>query len=305
MKEVTSSKKFAGVWPALITPTTEAGELNISELEKLAELLISQEMSGLYILGSTGQGVLLTEEQRMQVTEAVVGVNKGRLPIMSQVGSMTTGQSVRLAQHAAKVGVDAISSVGPIYYGSGTTAMALTHYRAIATASDLPFFPYQLGEGNYSEGVKAFVQKLLKIPNVKGMKLTTNNLVQISDFHFNGGKNLTLFSGADELMCQAAMCGTAGAIGTMYNLWGPECQRVRKAFLEGDVATATHFMLTFQEVILQILPNIWSFLRQGIMSRYSIDVGMPLAPLANTNVKWDQNEVDDLVVRVINASRPA
>jgi N-acetylneuraminate lyase len=294
--------KFQGVWPALITPIGPDGNPEFRQLEKLTELIISQGLDGLYILGSTGQGFLLTETQRKEVTEVVLQVNNDRLPVMAQVGSLTTAESVRLAEHAAKHGASGISSVGPIYYGGGNQTMALMHYRAIASASNLPFFPYQLGEASFSDGISAFIDELLDIPNVTGMKLTTTNLLQISAFSSNSRGALILFSGADELMCHAAMCGTAGAIGSMYNLWGPECQRIRKAFLRGDVSLGTDFMMVFQEVILKILPNIWTFLRQAMQFRYGIDIGKTLPPLGNNHQAWTDQEVKFLVERVIQAA---
>lgn len=294
--------KFKGVWPALVTPIDKDGNPELSQLEKLTELIISQGMDGLYILGSTGQGFLLNEAQRRKVTEVVLSVNSDRLPVMAQVGSMTTAESVRLADHAAKHGASGISSVGPIYYGGGNEAMALKHFQSIATATDLPFFPYQLGEASFSEGISVFIDKLLDIPNVSGMKLTTTNLLQISAFSANSRGALTLFSGADELMCQAAMCGTAGAIGSTYNLWGPECQRIRKAFLSGDVTLGTDFMMVFQEVIIEILPNFWTFLRQAMRYRYGLDIGMTIPPLGSTDKPWTKQAVQYLVEKVIEAS---
>ncbi|NND05307.1 MAG: dihydrodipicolinate synthase family protein, partial [Saprospiraceae bacterium] len=168
-------KKFRGVWPALITPISSDGQPNLVAMEELVELLISQNLDGLYILGSTGQGILLTESQRMTITEVVASIVRKRIPIMVQVGSLTTAESVRLARHAEVHEADAISSVGPIYYSAsnGSAQMALNHYRSIAESTGLPFFPYQLGQSNFSEGIPLFVEKLLEIPNVAGMKLTT------------------------------------------------------------------------------------------------------------------------------------
>src|SRR5690606_12901364 len=108
--------KFRGLWPAMFTPVGQDGAPEYVQLEKLTELLVSQQLDGLYILGSTGQGVLFTEEQRKRVTEVVTRVVAGRVPVMVQVGCLTTQESVRLAQHAEKCGADGISSVGPIYF---------------------------------------------------------------------------------------------------------------------------------------------------------------------------------------------
>ena len=131
----------------MFTPVNKQGEPAMDQLEKLVELLISQGMDGLYLLGSTGQGVLFSEDQRKSVASRVIEVTAKRTPVMVQVGALTTDEAVRLAKHAEKNGADAISSVGPIYYGA-SAGMALEHYRTIAMSTSLPFFPYQLGDNS-------------------------------------------------------------------------------------------------------------------------------------------------------------
>ena len=297
-------ERFKGVWPAMLTPMDDDGHPDIVQLENWVELLISQGLDGLYLLGSTGQGFLLSQEDRKKVTEVATAVSSGRIPIIVQVGSMTTRESITLAKHAATCGVDGISSVAPVYYGSsdGTSAMALKHYEEIAKATDLPFFPYQLGSTGFSDGLVGFINKLLLLPNMTGMKLTTNNLLEISTISNNSTGKLTLFSGADELMCHAALCGTSGAIGSFYNLYGPECQYVRSSFLDGNVKLATDFMLIFQEMIAEVLPNVWTFLRQAIQIRYGIDIGPSIAPVGNTNKAWEEKKVLQLIEKIIDAA---
>lgn len=289
-------EKFEGVWPAMLTPVSDTGEPAFDQLERLTDLLIGEGLDGLYLLGSTGQGVLFTEEQRKQVLETVVRVNAGRVPLMVQVGALTTAESIRLAQHAAARGADAISSVGPIYF-TGAAKNALEHYRQIATATELPFFPYQLGN-NTMGNIQSFVDELLEIPQVVGMKLTTGQLLEIGAIHQHAGGHLRLFSGADELFCHASLCGTVGAIGTFYNLWGPTCQQVLRLFKQGDYELGKAFMLEFQEIILYVLPNIWTFLRQAMRLKYGIDIGCTKPPLGTLQDEWDDDEVQRITNRI-------
>jgi len=286
--------KFKGLWPAMLTPIATDGEPDHGQLEKLVELLISQGLDGLYILGSTGQGVLFNEKQRMRVTEVVSDVTAKRVPIIVQVGSLTTDESVRLAKHAKTREVDGVSSVGPIYFG-GNADSALEHYRNIAVSTDLPFFPYQLGDHSIPGDTIYFVEKLLKIPNVAGMKLTTNQLLDISLIHNYAGDRLKLFSGSDELMCHASLCGTVGAIGTFYNLWGVPCKQVLNSFVKGDYMLAREFMLAFQKAIQTVLPNVWTFLRKAMQLKYNIDIGSTKAPLGNAQQEWEDQRVLDIM----------
>lgn len=292
---------FSGLWPAMFTPVDERGEPAFDQLEKLVELLISQDLDGLYILGSSGQGVLFHEEQRKEVAKRVCEQVSGRVPVMVQVGALTTDESVRLAQHAERSGVSGISSVGPIYY-SATADMALEHYKTIARATGLPFFPYQLGDNSIPGNTLQFVERLLEIPNVAGMKLTTSQLLEISAIHNFAGERLKLFSGSDELLCHASLCGTVGAIGSTYNLWGAQCKLVMDEFIKGNYPLTKAFMLSFQEVIQLILPNIWTFLRSAMRLKYNIDIGKTKAPLGNAHHPWNDDEVISLMEKVESCS---
>ena len=282
---------FQGVWPAMFTPVDENGKLNSKELEKLIELQITQELDGFYLLGSTGQGFLFNEQERMRIAEESISIINRRLPVMVHVGALNTEESVRLAKHAVKLGADAISSVGPIYYHA-TVPMALEHYRKIATATDRPFFPYQIGNFKATD---EFITGLARIPNVGGLKLTTVNLLEISSIYQKGRSDWSLFSGADELLCHAALCGTAGAIGSTYNLIGDTCKLIRQRFLEGEVEVSSEFMLSLQHIIEEILPMIWTFYRKAMILKHNIDIGKPKPPLLAPELPLSDDQVMERV----------
>ena len=278
---------FKGLWPALFTPVKEDGSVNEKELEKMIELIVSQKLDGIYLLGSTGQGFLYSEAERMHIAELSIAIVNKRLPVMVQVGSLSTDESVRLARHATLKGADGISSVGPVYYATSPT-MGMEHYRKIANATTLPFFPYQIGNTPMTDDM---ISQLLEIPNIKGLKLTTNEMLEIGAINIKSNKKWILFSGADELMCHAAVCGISGAIGSTYNLFGPVCQYVRREFVNGNVKLGIEFMFEFQKLILEILPCIWTFYRRGMQLRYGIDIGNPKAPLLAPELKWSDEEL--------------
>lgn len=289
------SEKFKGLWPALFTPVDESGKVNVKELEKLIELLVSQQVDGLYLLGSTGQGFLFNENERKEIAKISLQMINKRVPVMVQVGALSTEESVRLAKHSFEMGADAISSVGPIYYGA-SESMAFEHYRRIAESTNLPFFPYQIGKAATSD----LIERLMKVENIAGMKLTTQNLLEISSIHQLTGKRFQLFSGADELMCHAALCGTAGAIGTTYNLLGSTCQLIRKEFLNGQVQLGMDFMIALQALIEEVIPNIWAFFRRAMILRHNIDIGDPKQPLLVSPLKWSDETILDMVNKLEN-----
>jgi N-acetylneuraminate lyase len=296
--------RFSGLWPAMVTPLDASGRVNEEAIERLVELFIRQDLDGLYVVGSTGGWPLLSVAERRTIVERVVRAAQGRLPIMVHVGAATTADAQALARHAAEVGADAVSSVAPIYYPVSADGV-FEHYRRIGAASELPLFVYHLqGITPASTSTADYVERLLALPHIAGMKITSGDLFQFALIHAAGGKRLRLFSGADEVMCQAAVCGAVGAIGTFYNVWGAAGRAARQAFVAGDFTAGRRFMLAFQQALGEILHSggVWSFLRAAMQRKHGIDIGMPRAPLGMLDRPWDAADVQRLLALVDEAS---
>ncbi len=291
---------FGGLWPALLTPLDETGEPNHAAIEQLVDLFIRQDLDGLYVLGSTGQWPLLHLEQRRAVLERIVKTAAGRIPVMVHVGALATDDGVALARHAARVGADAVSCVAPTYYPASADVI-FEHYRRIGMATDLPLFVYHLFLVNQlAINPRDYTDRILALPHVAGMKITDFDLYQFGLMHTFSEGRLRLFSGADELLCHAAVSGAIGAIGTFYNLWGPACQAARQAFVAGSFESGRRFMSAFQSALARVLgaESVWSFLRAAMRLKYGIDIGMPRPPLGVKDKPWEDAEVERLIAQV-------
>jgi N-acetylneuraminate lyase len=300
------TQRFGGIWPAVLTPLTEDRRPVLAVLEQLTELFVSQGLGGLYLTGSTGQWPLFTVEERCAITDCVIRAAAGRIPVMVHVGAAATADAVSLARHSARAGASAVSAVTPIYYGYSVDAV-FEYYRAIGSATDLPFYVYHLSTvSQMAIGSKEYTERLLKIPNIAGMKITDRDLYTFGLINALTGGRLQLFSGADEVMCHAILCGAIGAIGTFYNLWGPVCQRARAACAAGDVALGQSFMLSFQSAIARVLTSgsIWTFLRAAMRLKYGLDIGMPRPPLGTAEPPLPEDEVRRLIEQVDSALPP-
>jgi N-acetylneuraminate lyase len=294
------NQKYRGLWPAMLTPLDLAGEPALGETEKLVELFVQQKLDGIYLLGSTGQGPLLSVPPRQAIAECVVRTAAGRIPVMVHVGAVSTDDSVTLARHASRIGADAISSVGPIYYRTGADAV-FEHFRRIGDAGGLPFFVYHLSVVNtLSLGGREYVDRLLGLPNIAGMKFTERDLYQLGLICAYAGDQLHVFSGADEVLCQAAMSGACGAIGTFYNVWGSACRTARQAFVDGSVEAGSRFMTAFQLALDEVLSSqsTWTFLRSAMRIKYGIEIGPCRPPLGVTDYPWKDSDVERVLARV-------
>src|SRR5205085_781458 len=146
-------------------------------------------------------------DQRRSIAERVVKTAGGRIPINIHVGAVATDDAVALARHAAKIGADAVSTVAPIYFPANAD-ITFDHYHRIGAATDLPLFLYHLSVVNQLVlEPREYAERLLGVPHIAGMKITDRDLYTFGLIHSYTGGKLPLFSGADEVMCHAALSG--------------------------------------------------------------------------------------------------
>ncbi len=137
--------KITGLVPAVFTPMHEDGSLNLTMVPVMVEHLLAQGASGLYVNGSTGEGVSLTSSERIAVAEAYVQAAGGRVPVIIQVGHNSLAEARALAAHAQAIGADAISATPPSYFKPGTLdALVDCMAQVSAGAHRLPFYYYHI-----------------------------------------------------------------------------------------------------------------------------------------------------------------
>ncbi len=107
---------FSGAWPVLVTPFTSENTVNVVVLSGLAEFFIEKGAGGLYLCGSTGQGIFMSMDEHKLIVEAALDQVRGRIPVIVQVGSVALHDAVDLAPHAQQSGADGISSIVPPLY---------------------------------------------------------------------------------------------------------------------------------------------------------------------------------------------
>lgn len=230
---------FAGIWPALVTPITEEGEVNVSAAESLIEALLATGIGGLYVCGGTGEGVLLPPRVRRQMAEVAIGAVSHAVPVMVHVGTADTPTAVELARHAASAGADAVSAVPPFYYSYPHQAI-VEHYRAIATASSsLPLFIYYIPGATGVTMTPEQILDICAVDGVAGLKYTAEDLGCLERLLIlRDPARLTIFAGPDPLFLACYALGVEGAIGTTYNVMPRLYIDIMRAASGGDLATA-------------------------------------------------------------------
>ena len=152
-------KEFKGVYPALITPMDSDGKLNESALRKVIEFNINAGVHGFWVAGGTGESVLLDDEENRRIAQIVSEESKGRVKNIMHVGTPKTERSAKLAEHAAKSGVEATCCVSPFFYRQSDDAI-VEHYRVVVSEADFPFFVYNLPQSTQVEITPDLMQKI-------------------------------------------------------------------------------------------------------------------------------------------------
>lgn len=269
---------FSGIWPAMITPFDEDGELDLSALDKLVARLIGQGAGGIYLNGSTGEGPLMTPDERKQVAERTVKVVAGQIPVIVHVGGGRPADDIVLARHAGEIGVTGISSVPPIYYPYPPESV-FEHFRRIAAAAEVPFYGYHLtGQASRPLTMDQYVDCLMEIPTAAGIKYTGPNPVDIALLRRLSDGKLMVFSGADECYLGNLAQGAEAAIGSFYNVFLPEWQTIHDLAVGGNWAEASHRMSVAAHAIMMIR-GFGVDLAKYILAKQGLPVGRARHPL--------------------------
>jgi len=274
--------KLTGIIPALLTPFDKDGEVNHKMVRELVEFHIAQGATGEYVGGSTGEGFLLTEAERCQLAETVIDQVRGRIPVVIQVGSVSTAEAARLAAHAKKAGADGVSSVPPFYYSVGLAGVK-GHYAEIGKAGGLPLWIYNIPGTTGVNVTPAMAKEIVEeVPTIVGMKFTSYNFFemrQIIDLEFKDGRKLNVVSGPDEMMVAGQAMGADGAIGTTYNVLCRYFVEMYHTFHRGEVQKATDMQAQANRVITTFLsfPSLAAV--KEIARLIGFDCGSPRRPL--------------------------
>jgi N-acetylneuraminate lyase len=232
---------LTGLVAATFTPMRSDGTLNLSMAKPAVDYLVDSGVSGLYVCGSTGEGPLLTTEERKQTAAAYVEAAAGRVPVVVQVGHSSVVEARELAAHAEQIGADATSAVAPYYFKPSSVDSLVACLAEIAGgAPKLPFYYYHIPElsGVTVSSLELLRQAPTRIPNFAGIKYTAplinefQTLITVSQGRFD------ILFGRDEMLTSGLAGGATGAVGSTYNFAAPLYLKVMAAFARGDVVEA-------------------------------------------------------------------
>ena len=271
-----------GIFTALLTPFNADYSINDDSLKKLVEFNIESGINGFYVGGSTGEAMLMTQEERKHILKSVKEASGDRVRLIAHVGSTCTDFAVDLALYAKDLGYDAVSAVAPFYYGHTLQAVK-QYYYDIAAAADMPLFIYNFPGSNGFGLTADIAAEMFEADNrIAGIKHTSTDLFglerMITDY-----PDKVYFNGFDEIYLSGLAAGANAAIGTTVNLYPKTFKKVREYYQNGEMDKARKVQtLVNHRVEEMVKAGIFPAVKY-ILKKQGLDCGTcrrPFAPLS-------------------------
>ena len=281
-------ERIKGLIDAPFTPFYENGEVNYEPIEAYAKMLVKNGLQGVFINGSSGEGYMLTDEERMKLAERWVEVSPKGFKVIVHVGSCCVKSSRKLAEHAQKIGAWGIGAMAPPFPKVGRVEELVKYCEEIACgAPDLPFYYYNMPSmTGVSLSVPSFLIEGKKtMPNLVGTKFTHNNLMEMGEcLELNNGE-FEVLHGYDEILIAGLALGAVAGVGSTYNYLPAVYQNLFDAFKKGDICTARRMQQKSIEIV-KIIIKYGGGVRGGkaIMNLIGVDCGrcrLPVTPFGD------------------------
>lgn len=276
-------EKIIGLIDAPFTPFHTDGSLNLAPIPAYAQLLARNGLQGVFINGSSGEGYMLTDEERMQLAEAWMAAVPEGFKVIVHVGSPCVTSARRLAAHAQAIGAWGIGAMATPFPKMGSVEQLVQYCEAIASAApELPFYYYHIPAFN-----QAFLSmyELLqavdgRIPNFAGIKYTFESLYEYNRCRRYKAGKYDMLHGQDETILPClAMGGAQGGIGGTTNYNGRALVGIIEAWKAGDLTKARELQ-DFAQDVIDVICNFRGNIVGGkrIMKLIGLDLGPNRTP---------------------------
>lgn len=264
--------KYQGIVTPMITPFNRAGEIDYKITEKLLEHLKTQNLTGIFLLGSTGVFPFLFSEERVKFLQ-YVNERRGKLKLFAGIGSSNTEKCVRLARNAQDIGAD-VMVLMPTYYIKPSQDEIYRHFSRVLSTVDSDFFIYnipQLAGVPISEQV---IERLRsEFSQVKGMKESSGDMRYFARIMQLSTPEFSIFQGQDDMLLSSLSLGADGGVCGMTN-FSSIVQEIYSNFSEGKLKEAKERQLQLNRLMYIVnYPNFPNGYYFGTYHRLGVDGG--------------------------------
>lgn len=276
---MTDLSKFRGVFCALNAIYDKNDNIDAEKIKELVKVYKSLGVKGVYACGSTGEGFLLSTEERKQVAAAVKEAAGDDFTVIVHVGCASTKESIELAKHAESIGADAVSAVPSVYYHLPAESVKL-HWEAIINATDVPFIIYNIPQLTGFDLSPAMLAEFAKNEKVIGVKNSADPVFLMERYRVAAGDDFIIFNGSDEQFVGGRIMGADAGIGGTYGCMPELFVALDKLVNESKFEEAKKLQYKINDCIFDLLAckSLYGAAKQVISLRFGIDCGQPRSP---------------------------
>jgi len=287
--------RFAGIFPALLTPFDRNGKINEKELVRLVDYNVKKGVRGFYVCGSTGEAFLLSTEERKEVMR-IVKEAAPDLTLIAHIGSLNESDAISLGKHARALGYDAVSSVAPYYYKFSFEEIK-GYYTRLADASELPMLVYHIPAfSGVSMGMKE-MRVFLEDERFMGIKYTSNDFFTLEQCK-SAFPDKIVYNGYDEMLSAGLAMGADGGIGSTYNFMAEKFLLIEKLFRENKIEEARAEQVKANNII-EVLCRFGVMSGEKVLCKYlGIDLGNCRKPF-----RAYTPEQEEILIRTYNENK--
>lgn len=243
--------EFRGSYAVMVTPMTKEQEVDEKGLRENIDWYIDEGIAGICPLGSTGEFVSLTKEERLRVAKIAVEHINGRVPCIIGTAAETTRETIEYTKHAKEIGADGVLIINP-YYCKPADNEIYEHFRAVSEAVDIPIMLYNNPWTSGIDMKPELIAKICQLKNIDYVKEASMEIRRVRDIiRLTGGK-AKVFCGTDDLAFESFMLGAVGWISVCANIIPGMSQQLFDLVEQGQIDKAKELyqkMLPLLDVI--------------------------------------------------------
>ena len=271
-------RKIEGVVAAMVTPLQrKSAMINVEETKRLIGFLLDKGIDGLFILGTTGEGLLLPVEDRKRFMEIVIEYVDGRVPVIVHASHMEQPILNGLIRHAQNFGASGVALLPPLFYRLQEDEIENYFRKVLDTFTDCSFFLYDIPQLADNRITPSIVENLTRShQNLVGIKTSNPNFLDFQKFLLLKNK-LTIFIGCDNLICSALLLGAQGVVSGPSSIFPEIYVLLYKVFRDNNYKIFRECQLIINEIVdlLQGGDNLVFFERTLQARGFDIEIMRP------------------------------
>ena len=290
-------KKFRGTGVAIVTPFKNDSSIDFAAMGRVINHVINGGVNYIVLMGTTGESVTLTKDEKKALTSYVLETIDNRVPLVLGIGGNNTQDIINFIKQINLKGIDGILSVAP-YYNKPNQRGLLQHFKAIATCSPLPVILYNVpGRTCSNISSETCLQLAHECENIVAIKEASGDINQIMRIIKGKPENFNLISGDDLMTIPIIASGGSGVISVFANAFPEQCSEMVNHALKNNFKSAREIQLRFIEIVellftegnpsgVKAMLNIMN-LSQNILR-------LPLVPVSRPTYTRIQKAMEDI-----------